>query len=297
MAARKLFVSFSSKDLAYAEAFVEALAQHVDRDAIFFSPHTIGAGDQYFDRIMQYLTDCDAVILLASATSVGCSLSGTPRSKHVTRELKESDDLNLPIYPVDIDGVLKRGSYDAGTRYMIGSYQYLDGQQASLSQVIEPLLSALSDEQAQSEHSAETRLRTALQEGRVGDAAAIAESLTSANLNGDTAVLAIVARLRSRGSLDSLRLNEAEQVAAAIRAALDRRCSSDGLGLGLYIAGLLCKEYFQKRVVQCPLGSYPSLKDQAQQLPRLNIANKKLVRDLSKDFRAFEADWFFGGSR
>ncbi|MGX5914795.1 toll/interleukin-1 receptor domain-containing protein [Aliidiomarina sp. Khilg15.8] len=301
MAFSKLFVSFSSQDIDYAEAFVEALKQEVGHDAVFFSPQTIGAGDQYFDRIMQYLNDCDAVILLASASSVGCSERNVPRSKHVTRELKESDDLNLPIYPVDIDGVLKRGTCDAGTRYIIGSYQYLDGERApgtsSFCHVIEPLISALTHEQAQSQRPVEERLRGALQDGRIADAAAIARPLNIASLPGDAAVLAIIATLRSRDSLDSLRLQDAEQIAQDIRGALDKGCSADMQALGLYAAGVMCKEYFQKRVVQCPLGSYPHLKELAQQLPRLNVANKKLVRGLSKDFRAFEADWFFGGIR
>lgn len=298
MVTRKLFVSFSSQDMDYAEAFVESLAQQIGHDAIFFSPHNIGPGVQYFDPIMQYLSDCDAVILLASATSVGCTLSNTSRSVHVMRELKNSLDLNKPIFPVDIDGVLKRGSCDDGIGYMISCYQYLDGEVASFTQVIEPLLAALAGEQAEiNQHVVEERLRKALEEGRISDAVTISQSLNTAKLNGDAAMLSVLAILLSSGSLESLRLTEAEQLSAKIYDAFTRGCSSVGEGLGLYMAGLLSKEYFQKRVVQCPLGSYHSLKERAQQLPRLSITNKKLVRALSKDYRSFEADWFFGRTR
>lgn len=299
MKSQRLFISFSSRNIDYSDAFVAALAQRIGRDSIFYSPHDIGAGEQYFDSIMKYLENCDAVILLASANSVGCSLSGTPRSKHVTRELKESDDLNLPIYPIDIDGVLKRGSYNTGPRYLIGSSQFIDGQlipgEHSFSRVIEPLIGALSNKPTLPEISVEERLREALQEGRIEDATAIARPLDIAKLNGDATILAIVADLRSHDSLGNLPLNEAEQIIQEIGKAMQKQnCSPTGQSLGLYTAGVMCKEYFQKRVIQCSLGSYPSLKERARQLPRLSVANKKLVRGISKDFRAFEGDWFFG---
>ncbi|GGW54572.1 toll/interleukin-1 receptor domain-containing protein [Alishewanella tabrizica] len=298
MVPKKIFISFSSKDIDYARAFKQALAQHTGNDCIFFSPDTIDAGDQYYDRIMQFLRGADALILLASAHSVGCNISNITRSKHVMRELKESDDLNIPIYPIDVDGVLERGSYDQGTRYIIGSYQFINGQENlstnSFSNIIEQLFHVLKNNHAKHAIPIEDQIHVALQENRIQDAVSITRALDISKLNGNALVLSIIVSLYEQGNINSLKLNDAIKTCKNIQISLEKGCSPDKQSLALYVAGVLCKEYFHKRVIQCPLGNYSHLKRIAQQTGRLSVADKKIVRSLSSDFRAFEADWFFG---
>lgn len=300
MNAPKLFISFSSKDVHYAEAFYEALTQTVARENIFFAPTNVLTSEVYYKRIMEFLEETTALIVLASANSVGCTLANTPASKHVEREIKEADDKKIPFFPVDIDGVLKRDTYDAGIRYFLGSAQYCDGQAAREFGNFSPLVASLLDKilgnKESQENSWTSRLSAFLSQQNYCEANAMVAHVCTDSYPPRARILAVAARLSNNDRLNRLSLEKVARQVNELQAALaSHDCDSEDRTLAYYILGVLCREFYQPNVIKCPLGSYSEIREQAKVGARMSLASKKLVRGVSRDFRAFESSWFFSG--
>lgn len=249
---------------------------------------------------MHFLNEADALIILSSVNSIGCSQLGVKASKHVAREIKEADDLNIPMYPVDIDGVMSRNSYDVAVRYFIGKAQYINGEldktEAGFNHVLAPLLAKLSDnKEADPVNEWQSKLLSHLENARYPEASKMAIHVDLETYPVFCGVLILSAKLSAYPQLIRLPLVEVSAVEQQLRALLERsECSEVEQGLIYYMLGVLCKEYYQPNVIQCPAGSSEMLKKRAAQLPRMPLKYKKLVRGVSRDFRKFESFWFHG---
>lgn len=298
MALTKLFISFSSKDADYARAFYLALCDVMAPANVFFAPVSIQAGERYFERIMQALNDSDALVVLSSAHSVGCQLANQPPSKHVMREIKAADDLDMPMFPIDIDGVLGRDSYDPGLRYFLGPAQYINGRSArefgQFGPVLEPLLAKLTGQQRDEKAVWLDTLQRHLANGHYCDAVAMVKSVCLDSYPARARILAVAAKLAECERLLLLTANVAESFSQQLSAVLTAPdCGDAERALAYYLLGVLAYEYFRPNVIKSPAGSFDDLRRQAMALPRMPLAEKKLVRAASDDFRRFESEWFF----
>lgn len=301
MIARKVFISFSSKDTQYAEAFYLALSQIIAVENLFFAPTKIAVGEAYYERIMGFLAQADVLVVLASANSVGCQLANLAPSKHVAREIKEADDLNIPVFPIDIDGVLRRNTYDPSIRYFLGSAQYIDGSAARdfghFDGVIEAIVGKLTNQESSAIDKWVARLQGHLANGQYADAHAMVEYVQMNSYPPYAQALIIAAKLSSIPRLRRALLQDVSTLENELLQILRMPASTDDdRALVLYMLGVLCVEFYQPNVIQCPAGSFEQLRSHAAALPRMSLASKKLVRGVSDDFRSFESRWFFGGA-
>ena len=109
---KMIFISYSSRDLNYAEKIVQALRENGKK--VWFAIDSIKVGENYAEAIVDGMSSARSMIILFSSNSV--------KSKHVKIELNLALDKNVKIYPVRLEDILP----DTTMQYYFITSQWYD---------------------------------------------------------------------------------------------------------------------------------------------------------------------------
>lgn len=108
---KKVFISYSSKDYAIANAVRELLKQH--KIPSFMAPESIPAGSNYTQEIPEAIGACFAMVVLLSQSA--------QESKWVPKEIDMALEDNVPVIPFLVDINKPNRQF----RFMLGQCQYI----------------------------------------------------------------------------------------------------------------------------------------------------------------------------
>ncbi|QSZ42199.1 TIR domain-containing protein [Sulfurimonas aquatica] len=107
-----IFISYSSKDVIYAQKIVDLL--RANGEDVWFAVDSIGIGENYAESIVKAMEKSDKMIMLLSKHSI--------ESKHVKIELNLALDNNVTIYPIRLEDILP----DSNMKYYFITSQWSD---------------------------------------------------------------------------------------------------------------------------------------------------------------------------
>jgi formylglycine-generating enzyme required for sulfatase activity len=138
MSERRVFISYSSKDLSAAQHICAALEKR--GCPCWIANRDVGAGENYQESIVQAIEQASVMVLVFSANS--------NESKEITKELSLASRMNLVVIPARTEDVAPSGAfaYEISTRQWIDLFHDWEGAIEGLASRVRAILSSFEPE-------------------------------------------------------------------------------------------------------------------------------------------------------